>query len=101
MASKGARIPQSEIWFDDGNIILSAQSKLLFRVHKSMLAAKSPLFSEMITHPPENQQTIQECPVVLVNHEPEEMTWVLKAFYDWGTCVKLHSEIYLFDTFHY
>src|SRR6202034_3632094 len=54
----------SEFWFNDGSIVLNADTTL-FRVHRTTLSAHSPVFSDMfgIPQPPE-QCAIEGCMVV-------------------------------------
>ena len=46
--SEGAENPKrSEIWFEDGNIVLEAEGTQ-FRVHRGILSLNSPIFNTMV-----------------------------------------------------
>ncbi|KAJ7612069.1 hypothetical protein FB45DRAFT_843338 [Roridomyces roridus] len=73
------RIP--ELWFDDGSIIVQAGNSQ-FRVHRSILAACSPVFKDMLSFPqPADAELVEGCPVVHLPDAPEEVTVFLKAIF--------------------
>ena len=54
-------------WLEDGNIILSVQSKL-FKIHKSILSLHSPFFKEMWDLPqPESAPQMDGVPILEMN----------------------------------
>lgn len=68
-------------WFDDGNIVLQT-SNTLFRVHKSVLKFHSTVFSDMFTVPqPDDQPTVDGCPVVELTDEDEDWDSLLSILY--------------------
>lgn len=76
----------SEIWFQDGNVILRAES-MLFRVHRGLLSAQSPVLQERLTslfEPIPTGMTIchEGCPVLSLNDSSRDMTHFLKALMD-------------------
>jgi BTB/POZ domain len=75
---------QSEVhWFDDGNIILQAESKL-FKVHRGVLAKHSNVFQDMFSLPqPPNQPTAEHegCPSVMLADSELDVHHFLNAIY--------------------
>ncbi|KAJ7611812.1 hypothetical protein FB45DRAFT_843901 [Roridomyces roridus] len=73
------RIP--ELWFDDGSLIVQAGDSQ-FRVHRSILAACSAVFKDMLSFPqPADEQLVDDCPLVHLTDSPEEVTVFLKAIF--------------------
>ena len=72
-----------ELWFDDGNLILKAETSL-FRVYGGFLAARSSVFRDMLTFPPpeEGNATFDGCPIVTVYDAAADLTRFLKAIFD-------------------
>ncbi|KAF7329370.1 hypothetical protein MKEN_00198600 [Mycena kentingensis (nom. inval.)] len=74
-----------ELWFSDGNIIIQAEN-LRFRVFKGILAARSPVFSDMMSLPapaePDAQDSEDGCPLVRMHDSGDEATRFLKAIFD-------------------
>ncbi|KAJ7612067.1 hypothetical protein FB45DRAFT_843339 [Roridomyces roridus] len=78
------RIP--ELWFDDGSIVIQAENTQ-FRVHRSILAARSPVFKDMLSFPQPPQaeagsESVEGCLVVRLHDSPAEVTVFLKAIFD-------------------
>jgi hypothetical protein len=75
------RVP--ELWFEDGTIILQAGSKT-FRVYKGLLAARAPLFVEMmpIPEPVEEGEVMEGCPVVRLDDSAEDVRYFLRCIHD-------------------
>ncbi|KAK7008225.1 BTB domain-containing protein [Favolaschia claudopus] len=72
---------RSDIWFNDGNTVLQA-GNTQFRVHLSVLALHSSVFSDMQGLPqPPNQPTIEGCPVVELQDDPKDVGFLLNALY--------------------
>ena len=88
------RIP--DLYFPDGNIILEA-GMTHFRVSRGILAARSPVFREVLSLPqPKNEGEgeggdgkVDGCDVVhLFGDDPHEVEWFLKAIYDSRYAIK-------------
>ncbi|KAL1720869.1 hypothetical protein EV715DRAFT_288795 [Schizophyllum commune] len=76
-------VQRSDIWFDDGNIILQAEN-LLFRVHRSLLARHSPVFKDVFDIPqPESslEALIEGCPVVHLTDKVTDVEFMLKRLF--------------------
>jgi hypothetical protein len=81
------------VWYNDGNLVLQAEN-LLFKVHRDVLAARSEVFKNMLSLPqPENaprnvaENVAEECPVVQLPDEAEDIRHALKAIYGDKRCV--------------
>ena len=83
-----------ELWFSDGSVVLQAESTL-FRVHKSQLARRSIVFSDMFTlpqpvvstsHATFSDESHEGCPVVRLHDTAADVANLLLALYD-GPCV--------------
>ncbi|KAJ7612168.1 hypothetical protein FB45DRAFT_940017 [Roridomyces roridus] len=71
-----------ELWFDDGSLVIQCESTQ-FRVHRSILAACSPVFKDMLSLPqPPDSQMVEGCPVVQLSDSPIEAAMFLKAIFD-------------------
>ncbi|KAJ7142087.1 hypothetical protein C8R43DRAFT_1238200 [Mycena crocata] len=78
--SKPQRVP--ELWFEDGNIVLQAGNSQ-FRVFRSILAARSPVFKDMFSFPqPTDSELVDGCPLVHFPDVAEDVTVFLKALLD-------------------
>ncbi|KAJ7494274.1 hypothetical protein B0H11DRAFT_2392517 [Mycena galericulata] len=74
------RIP--ELWFDDGNIVIQA-GNIQFRVYRGILAARSPVFQDMLSFPqPLDSELVEGCPLVHLNDAAAEVTVFLKAIFE-------------------
>ncbi|KAJ7612186.1 hypothetical protein FB45DRAFT_1065545 [Roridomyces roridus] len=75
------RIP--ELWFKDGNIVLQA-GNTQFRVYGGILAARSPIFEDMLSlpQPPGESELVEGCPLVRLHDDPVEATVFLRAIFD-------------------
>ncbi|KAJ7061549.1 hypothetical protein C8F01DRAFT_1137737 [Mycena amicta] len=74
----------SELWFPDGNIVLQA-GDALFKVFLGILAARSPIFHDMMSIPqphPDASDVIDGCPLVRLADASEETTFFLRAVFD-------------------
>ena len=73
----------NDLWFDDGNLILKAETSL-FRIYAGFLAAKSSVFRDMVSFPlpEEGNATLEGCPVVCVYDTPNDLTHFLRAIFD-------------------
>ncbi|KAJ7663670.1 hypothetical protein B0H17DRAFT_867480, partial [Mycena rosella] len=71
------------LWFDDGNIVICAHN-VLFRVFRGILAARSPVFAEMLAFPQaEDAETIDGCPVLHLDDSAADTMYFLKAIFDY------------------
>jgi len=79
-----------DLWFSDGSVVLQAESTL-FRVHKSQLARRSVVFSDMFTlpqpvvttsHATFADESYEGCPVVRLHDLAEDVANLLLALYD-------------------
>ena len=70
----------SDLWFDDGNITLIADN-LAFRVHKSQLARRSPVFKEWFAKATFRKYA-SGCEYTKVDHSEEDMEVFLDALYN-------------------
>ncbi|KAJ7809059.1 hypothetical protein B0H14DRAFT_2460659 [Mycena olivaceomarginata] len=74
-------ITRSEMWNSDGSVVLQAENTQ-FRVHWSVLARHSPIFSDMQGLPqPADQPNVDGCPVVELSDDPNDVEYLLKALY--------------------
>ena len=72
-------INRSNLWFDDGNIILSVRGTH-FRVHRGVLARHSKVFKDMTSIP--QPPAADSCPTVPLDDDPEDWEKLLKIMYD-------------------
>ncbi|KAK0205206.1 hypothetical protein DFS33DRAFT_1326575 [Desarmillaria ectypa] len=71
----------SEVWFADGNIIIQTESTQ-FRVYRGILAANSPVLSDMLSlSQPDENDMVGDCPVVHFHDFPKDMVHFLKALH--------------------
>ncbi|KAJ7612167.1 hypothetical protein FB45DRAFT_1065530 [Roridomyces roridus] len=71
-----------EIWFPDGNLVIQAGSSL-FRVYRGVLAARSPVFQDMLSFPqPPDSELVEGCPLVHLTDWEMEVRLFLKAIFD-------------------
>ncbi|KZP13430.1 hypothetical protein FIBSPDRAFT_753509 [Athelia psychrophila] len=78
-----AGITRSDIWFEDGNVVIQAEGTH-FRVYRGALAAHSPIFKDMFAMPQppsEGEGTVEGCPVVHLSDTAADITIVLKALF--------------------
>lgn len=82
MATPPDAVVQSNIWFDDGNVILSAEG-VAFKVHRGQLERHSEIFRDLFSLPqPADQPTFQGLPIVQLYDSPSDITFLLRALYD-------------------
>jgi len=72
-----------DYWFDDGSIILEAESTQ-FRVHRTMLARHSSVFRDMfeIPQPAHGEPVVEGCLVVHLSDSAEDIKHMLCSLYD-------------------
>ncbi|KAH8824289.1 hypothetical protein DL96DRAFT_1613600 [Flagelloscypha sp. PMI_526] len=73
------------LWFDDGGLVLLAGTKL-FKIYRGLLAARSIVFSDMLSvpQPPSAVDTYDGCPLVRMLDDAEELEAYLRAIFDSG-----------------
>ncbi|KAJ6452660.1 hypothetical protein C8R45DRAFT_1223452 [Mycena sanguinolenta] len=72
---------EETLWFPDGTLILWAQNHL-FRVFPGILAAKSPVFQDMLSFPqPQNGESYDGCLLVYLSDSAADATHFLKAIF--------------------
>jgi hypothetical protein len=84
--SESAISHSTEYWFSDGSIILLAESTL-FRVHLSVLARHSEIFTDpsLIPQPAGEQpkdKVIEGCPVIRISDSAKDIAILLSLLYD-------------------
>ena len=83
MASDGVPLV-SDLWYDDGNIVLKAESSL-FRVFLGVLAAHSPVFSDIQKLPrSQDQEMYDDCPLMVLHDKAEDLANFLRAVFNSG-----------------
>ena len=78
-------VVDDQVWFADGNIIVSAGIKeiLLFKCHQSLLSKHSEVFKDMFTLPPTAiMETYQGLPKVHLPDPAEDVRALLRMLYD-------------------
>lgn len=81
---------RQEAWFWDGNIDIVAE-KTTFRVHRSVLSARSELFHDMLSIPqPERDGPPEQdkCLVVEVADNADDMRHFLLALYNMNKYIR-------------
>ncbi|KAJ7753411.1 hypothetical protein DFH07DRAFT_1061510 [Mycena maculata] len=69
------------LWFEDGNLVIQAGSSQ-FRVYRGILAARSPVFQDMLSIPqPADAELVDGCPLVRLPDSENEVTVFLKAIF--------------------
>ncbi|KAJ7061525.1 hypothetical protein C8F01DRAFT_1137677 [Mycena amicta] len=76
-----SRVPS--LWFDDGTLVIRSQ-KTLFKVHRSILSARSSVFRDMLAFPQSNSgtETFEDCLLVEMPDEPGDVLAFFLAIYD-------------------
>ncbi|KAJ7254748.1 hypothetical protein C8J57DRAFT_1346569 [Mycena rebaudengoi] len=70
-----------DLWFEDATLVIHA-GDCLFKVFRSILVAKSPVFQDMLSLPqPADSQLIEGCPVVHLPDSASDATYFLKALF--------------------
>jgi hypothetical protein len=81
MQSETAPVPVDELWFKDCGLIIRA-GDYVYRVSSDVLAMRSPVFRDMLGFPtPENEETLDGCPVVRLPDSSTDVTHFLRALY--------------------
>lgn len=77
----GQFVKDETFWYDDGNIIVVAQS-IGFRIYKGVLTAQSEFFGDLFSLPQTHnaaESNVDACPVVHVTDTPDELRSLLRA----------------------
>ncbi|KAJ6449170.1 hypothetical protein DFH09DRAFT_1386122 [Mycena vulgaris] len=70
-----------DLWFADGNLVIQARNSQ-FRVYRGILAARSPVFQDMLSFPqPPDSELVEGCPLVHLPDAEMEVTDFLKAIF--------------------
>ena len=73
------------MWMEDGNLILIADKRTAFRVHRSVITQKSNVFADMFSfpQPPDaHEQHPSGCVVLHLPDSPEDLFYFLDAIYN-------------------
>ena len=82
MATPPDIVSHSDIWFEDGNVILVAGG-VAFKVHRGQLERHSEIFRDLFSLPqPADRPTYQGFPTVQLYDSPSDITFLLRALYD-------------------
>lgn len=79
-------LERSDIWYDDGNIVLQAQNHQ-FKVYRGVLAGSSSVFKDMFSlpqPPPKDNDLVEGCPIVQLSDKWRELRWILQLILRWG-----------------
>ncbi|KAJ7079439.1 hypothetical protein B0H15DRAFT_914117 [Mycena belliarum] len=72
----------SDLWFSDCGLIIRAEH-VLFRLSREMLAARSPVFADMLSFAqPDDAELLDGCPVVSLPDPPDELRVFFRALFD-------------------
>ncbi|KAF7978929.1 hypothetical protein HWV62_44133 [Athelia sp. TMB] len=80
-AIEPTQIIRSDVWYDDGNVVLQAQGTQ-FKFYRGILAHSSSVFKDMFTIPQPasvDTQLVDGCPVVHLSDSAEEVRYILRA----------------------
>jgi hypothetical protein len=89
-------ITRSELWLSDGNLVIQADSTQ-FRVHRSVLSMHSNILKDCFGIPqPEEQETVEGCPVVRMSDFAADIECVFTLLYKNHQC----PIFLLFSFFH-
>ncbi|TFK32844.1 hypothetical protein BDQ12DRAFT_658652 [Crucibulum laeve] len=74
----------TDLYFEDGNIILQAE-QTRFRLHKSIITARCPVFRDMLSFPqPAQNELIDGCVVVKLPDTANDAGLFFRAIYDYS-----------------
>ena len=70
-----------ELWFDDGNIVLVAESTA-FRLYKGPLSTTSPVFRDLFSFKgSKDQELLEGCPAVRLHDSATHLRHFLRMLY--------------------
>jgi hypothetical protein len=92
LQSEGTSVIRSEIWYEDGSVVLQTQATQ-FRIHWGVLAQQSSFFRDIQDLPqPSNQPSVDGCPVVeLQEDDSADVEYLLKVLYSSSVNILLRS----------
>ncbi|GJE93164.1 hypothetical protein PsYK624_093230 [Phanerochaete sordida] len=70
----------SDLWFDDGNIVLQAE-QTLFQVYKGVLRRESPVFADMLSLSGQPEEHYGKVPLVRMHDTAEEIKLFLSVIF--------------------
>ena len=73
----------SDIWFEDGNVVVIAQTTA-FRFHKSVVSLHTSVFRDLFSIPqpsPVGEESFDGCPVVHVSDTSYDFRELVRAIY--------------------
>ncbi|KAI0047115.1 hypothetical protein FA95DRAFT_1595911 [Auriscalpium vulgare] len=76
------RTRHEELWYNDGNIVVCAETTL-FRVHMSVLKRHFPPLDDMLSKP-EPEEQVDGCPIVQFHESAADVAHMIGAFYSRG-----------------
>ncbi|KAJ6631590.1 hypothetical protein B0H10DRAFT_1772398 [Mycena sp. CBHHK59/15] len=80
--TENTSITCSEIWCNDGSVILQAHFTQ-FHIHWSVLSLHSSFFREMQSLPqPPDQPSVEGCPIIKLSDSEADLTHLLEALYN-------------------
>jgi hypothetical protein len=96
LQSEGTSVIRSEIWYEDGSVVLQAQDTQ-FRVHWGVLAQQSSFFRDIQDLPqPSNQPSVDGCPIVeLQEDDSADVEYLLKVLYSSSVNISFCFEAHL------
>lgn len=85
--SEGLLVKHQELWYEDGNIILSVDNTL-FKVFCGVLASECTVFADMLAvGNPDNGERIDGCPVIHLDDSVEDFENFLRVLFKGVQCV--------------
>ena len=88
-------VRSSEVWYEDGNIILQAEDTL-FKVYRGILSRESPFFRDMFSLPQSDASAVdclEGCPIIVVHDKPDEFKKFLSAMLNYECVLTLTSAV--------
>lgn len=77
----------SDLWFEDGNIILLCRD-VAFRMYHGLLTRHSVIFKDLFAMAqPSGSETIESCPVVHISDPPDDLRYLLRVLCGLRKCV--------------
>ncbi len=62
LACRPDMLKQGDPWFEDGNLVLIAEDRTGFRIHRGVLARQSEVFESMLSMPTPSSQNARKSP---------------------------------------
>lgn len=70
------------MWMEDGNLVLIADNRMAFRVHRSVTTHNSVVFNDMFSFPQPLDTQTPGCIVLHLLDSPEDLFYFLDAIYN-------------------